>query len=107
MVDRWQRERSRAAMVDDDLYKAELVLAQLTQAREQTPERSLQTVRRMLAVAQNPGSRPEDIENAQANAHVAISKLAHQLEFDRTSAGELWNDAIRSTRVWRSVLSTT
>ena len=89
-------------MVGDDLNKAELVLAQLTQAQEQSSERSLQTVQRMLAVAQNSGSRPEEVEKARADACAAISILARELELSGTSGGERWNDAIRLTRLWRS-----
>lgn len=66
--------------IDDDLVKADLVLAELPRARQEILERSIPIVRHLAISTRNNGSRALDIENAQADAWLSICAIGQTLE---------------------------
>ena len=92
-------------MVDADLDKSELILVRLVEAMELPSDRGLQTVTEVLELARNSGLRSRNIEEAQSSAFLAIATVKRCLERDGICPTEYWDDAIRLTRMWRTLLT--
>jgi hypothetical protein len=92
------------AIIDDDLVKAELALAELPRARTAPFDRSLAIIRHLASMTGNNGSRTISVENAQADAWLTICAVGQALENEGHCSGELWDKAMRLTQRWRSLL---
>lgn len=92
------------AIIDDDLVKAELALAELPRARTGPFDRSLAIIRHLASMTGNNGSSTISIENAQADAWLTICALGQALENDGHCSSDLWDKAISLTQRWRSLL---
>jgi hypothetical protein len=98
------QERTAMAIIDDDLVKAELALAELPRARTAPFDRSLAIIRHLASMTGNNGSRTISVENAQADAWLTICAVGQALENEGHCSGELWDKAMRLTQRWRSLL---
>jgi hypothetical protein len=89
---------------DDDVEIAELAILELPRART-APYASLNIIRHLANVTKNNGMRSPDLENARADAWLAICALGQTLEKERRCSDELWDKAIKHTEHWKSLLA--
>jgi hypothetical protein len=90
---------------DDDVEIAELAILELPRARTAPFNASLNIIRHLVNVTKNNGMRSLDLENARADAWLAICALGQTLEKERRCSDELWDKAIKHTEHWKSLLA--
>jgi hypothetical protein len=91
-------------IIDRDLDKADLVLLELPRARTAPLKQSLEIIDHLAHTTGNNGSRTATIENAQADAWLAICTIAQKLEREERCPDERWDKAVALSQRWRALL---
>jgi hypothetical protein len=91
---------------DADLVKADLALSELPRAKALPRDQSLHIIRHLMSTTQNKGSRDRTIENARADAWLAICTIGQMLEKTGQCPDDQWQKAIDLTKRWRGRLVT-
>lgn len=92
-------------MVDYDLPRAEDALLELQRARTSSFDIAPNIIQGLAERTGNKGNRSKDIENANADAWLAICALGKALEKEQPCDGKYWDEAIRLTERWKGLLT--
>ena len=92
-------------MIDYDLPRAENALLELERARTAPFDIALDIVRDLASTTGNKGTRSKNIENANADAWLAIQRLGEALKKKQPCDDKYWDNAVILTRHWKELLS--
>lgn len=91
-------------MPGDDIVKAELALSELPRARRLPTRQAWDVVTHIHQTIVNDGTKSARIENAQADAWLAVGRIDQMLSVGFPVEDALWDRAIELVQQWRILL---